>query len=126
MILKENKRIKDTVFPIFQPLIQPHRRLMEETFEPGFIKITWTSLNIEHFVYNVTQSLTKFEYLVNQTNSIYENRILSSFNEMNLIEFCDLNAETHLTVHKFLAATKVIFGSDFDVAFDRYLSLVHL
>ena len=107
MILKESKRINNEVFPILKPLIKLHKKFLEDTFEPGFIKITWTSLNIEHFVYNVTQSLGKFEHLVNEINSIYENRILCAFNEMNQIEFCDLNPEKHLTIHKFLSSTKV-------------------
>ena len=112
MILKETKRINDHVFPIFKPLIQPHRKLLEETLEPGFIKITWTSLNIQHFVYNVTQSLAKFEHLVNETNSIYENRILFAFNEMNQIDFCNLDTEKHLKIHAFVASTKVEYSEN--------------
>ena len=75
--------------------------------EPGFIKLTWTSLNIEHFVYCVTQALNRYELLVDETNSIYTNRIECAFTEMAHIEFCDLNVEKHLTTQEFLQTTKV-------------------
>ena len=106
MILTESKRISHKVSPIFLPLIQPHRKILEDSFEAGFIKITWTSLNIEQFVFTVTQSLHKYEHLVDQTNSIYHNRIQTAFMEMAQIEFCDLHVDKHLTIQEFVARTK--------------------
>jgi dynein heavy chain len=80
----------DKVTPITRSLLTPHLQDLERAISPAVTTMTWTSMNIDQFLTNLRQVLSRFEHLVTQINDITTNRIeknltaISNFHVLNL------------------------------------------
>ncbi|KAL4479549.1 hypothetical protein ABPG72_018535, partial [Tetrahymena utriculariae] len=74
-MIKEYQRVASLIKPICKNLLLPHIEDLELKLRPGMITLTWTSMNIETYLYYVHQGLKKLEQLVIKVNDIIENRI---------------------------------------------------
>jgi dynein heavy chain len=59
--LKEYERIITKIKPICKTLVGPHVEDLELKLRPGMVTLTWTSMNIDSYLYNVHQGLNKLE-----------------------------------------------------------------
>lgn len=51
--LKEYERINSKIKPICKELLQPHLDDLELKLRPGMVTLTWTSMNIDSYLYHV-------------------------------------------------------------------------
>jgi len=51
--LKEYERIITKIKPICKTLVGPHVEDLELKLRPGMVTLTWTSMNIDSYLYNV-------------------------------------------------------------------------
>ncbi len=91
----------------FEPLMGPHLNAVDKSLEPGLTKLTWTSLNINHFVESVYTSLDDLELLMNRANDLVEFRIDAVLCEMSNASLCELPDEEPWSVDEFLDKTQV-------------------
>ena len=68
-------RVMSMVSPETKCLMKPHIKDLERTIRPALTTMTWTSMNIETFLYSLHQVLSRFEFLVTQLNDIISNRV---------------------------------------------------
>ncbi|CAF1413331.1 unnamed protein product, partial [Adineta ricciae] len=74
-LLNEIKQTYATIPKDLYPLLKPHREKVEEALRPGFVAITWSSLNIDEFINNVRQELEQLRILINDCTNIVQCRI---------------------------------------------------
>ncbi|KAL4465245.1 hypothetical protein ABPG74_001959 [Tetrahymena malaccensis] len=74
-VIKEYQRVTSIIKPICKNLLIPHIEDLELKLRPGMLTLTWTSMNIETYLYHLHQGLRKLEQLVIKINDIIENRI---------------------------------------------------
>ena len=61
MLLKENKRVRGLIKPVFEPLMAPHMTKVDASIEPGLSVLAWTSMNIESYIDEVYERLGEFD-----------------------------------------------------------------
>jgi dynein heavy chain len=74
-LLKEYRRVVQTIKPIAVNLLKPHIENLEYKMRPGMVTLTWTSMNIETYIEEVWAELDKLEQMVLTVNDFMENRI---------------------------------------------------
>merc|ERR1719424_295159 len=74
-LLKEYRRVVQTIKPIAANLLKPHIENLEFKMRPGMVTLTWTSMNIETYIEDVWGELDKLEQMVMTVNDYMENRI---------------------------------------------------
>ncbi|CAD7937238.1 unnamed protein product [Amoebophrya sp. A120] len=77
-VLREYRRVVQTVKPIASNLLKPHLDNLEFQLRPGRVTLTWTSMNITNYIDTVWRELRKLEQLVLTVNDIMENRVDAS------------------------------------------------
>jgi len=76
--LKEYERILSKIKQICKNLLAPAVEDLELKMRPGMVTLTWTSMNIDSYLFHVHQGLRKLEQLIINVNDIIENRIESN------------------------------------------------
>jgi dynein heavy chain len=74
-LLKEYRRVVQSIKPIAVNLLKPHIENLEFKMRPGMVTLTWTSMNIETYIEEVWSELDKLEQMVMTVNDYMENRI---------------------------------------------------
>jgi dynein heavy chain, axonemal len=62
---------------------------------PGMVTLTWTSMNIDSYLFNVHQGLKKLEQLIINVNDIIENRIECNLKLVSRVVLVDLPENTN-------------------------------
>jgi len=68
------------------------------------VTLTWTSMNIDMFKRNVTQSLRRLDELVTNVNDIIENRIELNLKIISKEKLVDLPVNTSMELFEFVDA----------------------
>lgn len=84
-LLKEYERVLAKIRPITRPLLGPHLEDLEYKLRPGMVTLTWTSMNIEGYLYHVHSGLQKLEQLIISINDIIENRIENNLKSISKV-----------------------------------------
>ena len=84
-VLKEYERIITKIKPICKNLLTPHINDMELKLHPGMSTLTWTSMNIDSYLFHVHQGLKKLEQLIINVNDIIENRIENNLKNVSKV-----------------------------------------
>lgn len=105
-LLKRNNAVRLAIPVIFLPLMRTMLIKLEQIFLPGLTIVTWMSMNLNDYMNQVDQVLTRIEQFVKEVNDIREARIediLYSFANTDLIvlpkdavsavEFADMNVK---------------------------------
>ncbi|KAF4647577.1 hypothetical protein FOL47_004432, partial [Perkinsus chesapeaki] len=92
-ILKEYRRVVQSIKPIVSNLLKPHLDNMEFQLRPGMVALTWTSMNIESYIENVWMELNSLEELVMTVNDLMDNRIESNLKEVSRMLLLELPEE---------------------------------
>ena len=74
-IKSEYERIISMIKPIMKNLLIPHIADLDLKLRPGMVTLTWTSMNIDNFINNVQDELSRLQQLVITLGDIIENRI---------------------------------------------------
>jgi dynein heavy chain len=80
----------------------PHFKDMEHKMRPGFITLTWTSMNIDSYKSLVQAGLHKLDELVCNINDLIENRIEKNLKIVSKTLLVDLPESDSLTVEEFV------------------------
>ena len=83
--LKEYERIISKIKPICKALLAPHVEDLELKLRPGMVTLTWTSMNIDSYLFHVHQGLKKLEQLIINVNDIIENRIENNLKNVSKV-----------------------------------------
>ncbi|CAM9666191.1 unnamed protein product, partial [Choristocarpus tenellus] len=73
--LQEFQRVAQSINPVMRNLLRPHMQLLETRLRPGWVSLTWTSLNIESYKLSIHDALHRLEVIIMKTNDIVDNRI---------------------------------------------------
>lgn len=92
--LKEYERINSKIKPICKNLLLPHIEDLDLKLRPGMVTLTWTSMNIESYLYYVHQGLKKLEQLIINVNDIIENRIENNLKTVSKVVLVHLPQDT--------------------------------
>jgi dynein heavy chain len=95
-LLKEYRRVVQTIKPIAVNLLKPHIENLEYKMRPGMVTLTWTSMNIEGYIQSVWQELDKLEQMVLTVNDYMENRIDANLKVVQNISLVNLPEEQEL------------------------------
>lgn len=106
-MLKEYKRVLQKVPGVLEPLMAPHRAMMDAALEPGLRMITWTSLNISAYISGVHETLDEILLLIDRANDLINFRILKVLKEIENTVFCEVPLVEHMATDEFLKRTKV-------------------
>lgn len=69
------EEVTKLVLPLTSDLIQPCIVEVDAKMQPGLTTISWTSMNIEEYINNVSNSILKLRTLIITINDLIENRI---------------------------------------------------
>jgi dynein heavy chain len=105
-VLTRYKEVTKAVNPVCRHLLKPHFKDLASLIEPAISTMTWTSMNIDIFLKDVTKALTRFEYLVNNLNDIIENRVHNNLAFVSTLLLLHLPAGTSFTIKNFLTGQK--------------------
>ncbi|XP_052062310.1 dynein axonemal heavy chain 5-like isoform X2 [Mytilus californianus] len=108
MMLQETQRVKGKIPTAFEALMGPHISKVDTALEPGLIKLSWTSLNIQEYMDRVYKTLADLELLMDRAHDVNEFRIESVLKEMAGTTLCQLPEDEPWTVEKFLENTQML------------------
>ena len=105
MIYEYNKLV-DMILPILAPLLSPLFLSLEKRMQPGLTSLTWSSLNCDMFVKDVTKEMENVSIILWKVTDIINNRIqlnLDAIGESVFLHFPTSFKEHLMTVDDFLA-----------------------
>jgi dynein heavy chain len=92
--LKEYERIIMKIKPICKNLLLPHVEDLDLKLRPGMVTLTWTSMNIDSYLYHVHQGIKKLEQLIINVNDIIENRVENNLKSVSKVVLAHLPQDT--------------------------------
>lgn len=107
------ERVVAMVTPATRALLAPHLRDLERTISPAYRSMTWTSMNIEPFLANLKQAITRFQHLVTTINDITVNRIQKNLDYIANLCVVYLPSGATFQARDFLAEQKKRIESTF-------------
>eukprot|EP00118_Oscarella_pearsei_P013119 m.101516 g.101516 ORF g.101516 m.101516 type:complete len:4701 (+) comp37133_c1_seq2:73-14175(+) len=108
LILRENRRVRKKVQPVFERLMTPHLAKVDQAIEPGLSVLTWSSLNVDSFVAGISSSLQELELLIDQINDVCTYRIDAVLDEMLNVPLCEMPENEPWTVDQFVERTRTL------------------
>lgn len=108
-MLNENNRIRGKIPELFEPLMEPHLKRVDEMLSPGLSILRWTSLNIRAFTDSVHESLKKLELLIDRATDVLEVWIEEELRVIQNSKLCELPDNEPWTVEEFLQKTEVSY-----------------
>ena len=106
-MLNENKRIREKIPELFEPLMEPHLERVDEMLSPGLSILRWTSLNIRAYTESVHKSLKGLELLIDRAKDVLEVWIKKELAVIQNSQLCELPENEPWTIDEFLQKTEV-------------------
>lgn len=69
MVLEENKRVRNSIPELIQPLMPLHLEKVDEAVSPGLTILRWSSLDTDKYINNIYKVLKVLEELVLRTSN---------------------------------------------------------
>jgi len=85
-LLDDYKLLKQRIVPDLKPLFVLLLQSLEDALEPGLRTITWSSIQLEEYIQQLFEEMSKARAIIEQCRDLYENRVVS-----NLSFICKLN-----------------------------------
>lgn len=101
--LQEYERVVRSIVPVMKNLLQPHVKSLEARLRPGWMVLTWTSMNIEGYRTSVHQGLRRLEELIAKANDIVDNRIEKNLKIISRAVLVDLPMDRAVALEDFVA-----------------------
>lgn len=101
--LREYERVVKSIVPVMRNLLRPHVQSLEARLRPGWMVLTWTSMNIEGYRQSVHQGLRRLEELIAKANDIVDNRIDKNLKIISRAVLVDLPLDRAVTMEDFVA-----------------------
>ncbi|TPX43177.1 hypothetical protein SeLEV6574_g05202 [Synchytrium endobioticum] len=92
-ILQRKKAVLDRVSSILRKAMGPHIDQLDRTLQPGLTALTWTSVNLEHYVNDNLAQLAKIEELIDKLLDIVECRIEAGVRKIAEMQLCEVPSE---------------------------------
>jgi len=87
--------------------MRPQLNDFEYKLRPGMVTLTWTSMNIESYIQNISNSVVKLEQLILNVNDIIENRIENNIKLISRVVLVDLPVDSKpLSLESFVLRQK--------------------
>ncbi|XP_006824996.1 dynein axonemal heavy chain 8-like, partial [Saccoglossus kowalevskii] len=102
MVLDENSKLRDSVLPIFMPLMTNFIKRIDIALNPALTLLSWTSLNLDSYFANVQSAMRELSLLNKRVNDIRETRIDSVLKEMSQTMLCELPEDNPWTINEWL------------------------
>ena len=74
----------------------------------GLTMLTWSSINLDSYVSQITREMSKLELLINRINDLCIYRIDAVLKDMGQTLLCELPDHTAWSVDHFLARTEIV------------------
>ncbi|CAM9783398.1 unnamed protein product, partial [Ectocarpus sp. 6 AP-2014] len=101
--LREYERVVKSIAPVMRHLLNPHVQALEARLRPGWMVLTWTSMNIEGYRESVHEGLRRLEELIAKVNDIVENRIENNLKIISRAMLVDLPVDRAVTLEDFVS-----------------------
>jgi dynein heavy chain len=101
--IAEYERVMAGILPIVEPLLRPHIAELERVIQPGMLNLTWTSMNIEAYLYAFHAELMRFDDLVVKIKDNVDNRLMRNLKIVSNLELINLPVDESFTLDKFVA-----------------------
>ena len=88
--LSEYEVVMSRVTPIIEPLLKKHMLELEAVIQPGLLTLTWTSMNIDAYLYGFHSELMRFNELIFKLTDIIDNRLHRNLDIMSGLQLLDL------------------------------------
>lgn len=109
--LREYDDIVSKIIPVTAMILRPHFNDFEFVMRPGMVTLTWTSMNIDHFVDQIRDNLQKLRCLISNINDIINNRIEKNLQVVSRTLLVDLPADASFTITDFLSVQQKYISS---------------
>jgi dynein heavy chain len=100
--LSEYESVMAGILPITAPLLKPHVMELERVIQPGMLSLTWTSMNIDAYLFSFHQEVMRFNDLVMKIKDIVDNRLMRNLNIMSNLKLVDLPSEDSFPLDRFI------------------------
>ncbi len=105
--MKYDKHVRGKVPENLVPLMTPHYEKIDSMLSPGLVLLSWTSLNLGHYVDSVTASLESLELLIDRAKDMLGIQIEGVLEEIASTLLCDLPGNEPWTLEEFVSKIKV-------------------
>lgn len=106
LLLVENGRVRKKIQPIFEQLMVPHLTVVDAALEPGLSVLTWSSMNLDHYVSSARSALRNVELLIDAVNDICKLRVEQAFDDILAVQLCELPDGEPWTIEQFVTRTQ--------------------
>lgn len=105
-MVHENERIRQKIPELLQNLLVPHCELVDDAIAPGLTMVSWLSMNLQSYLDNVSQELSKLELIIDRAVGLIEHRINITLQQITSLPLCELPLAETITTETFLAETQ--------------------
>eukprot|EP00003_Mantamonas_plastica_P000096 TRINITY_DN1008_c0_g2_i7.p1 TRINITY_DN1008_c0_g2~~TRINITY_DN1008_c0_g2_i7.p1 ORF type:complete len:3819 (+),score=1555.84 TRINITY_DN1008_c0_g2_i7:2346-13802(+) len=105
-MLREHDRVMDKISRVYLKLMKFHIEDLNESIAPGLTTLTWTSLNIDHYLGSIKMALDNIEELVTRANDIIDYSVDSNLAFISRSVLVTLPFNETWSVDEFVTKTK--------------------
>ena len=105
-MVHENERIRQKIPELLQHLLVPHCGRVDDAIAPGLTVVSWLSMNLQGYLDNVNQELSKLELIIDRARGLVEHRINVTLQQITSLPLCELPLADTITMETFLEETQ--------------------
>ncbi|CAF0723345.1 unnamed protein product [Didymodactylos carnosus] len=109
-LLEKNKTLREKIKPVFEPLLLPKLRKLNDIIKPGLTTLTWASLTIDDYVKTFDDALSEFDLLLERSNDLVTYRIDAVLDKIASMSLCELPEDEPILPEQFLKNTQELCG----------------
>lgn len=101
--LREYERVVRSIVPVMRHLLRPNVQSLEARLRPGWMTLTWTSMNIDGYRESVHEGLRRLEEVIIKAKDVVDNRIEKNLKLISRAVLIDLPMDRAVTLEVFVA-----------------------
>ncbi|CAM9240450.1 unnamed protein product, partial [Hapterophycus canaliculatus] len=101
--LREYERVVKSIVPVMRNLLHPHVESLEARLRPGWMTLTWTSMNIDSYRESIHEGLRRLEEVIIKAKDVVDNRVEKNLKLISRAVLVDLPMDRAVTLEVFVA-----------------------
>ncbi|CAM9238946.1 unnamed protein product, partial [Discosporangium mesarthrocarpum] len=118
-VLREFQRVSNAIVPVMHDLLHPHVRSLEARLRPGWVTLTWTSMNIEGYIASVHDGLRWLEEVIVKASDIVDNRIEKNLKVISRTVLVNMPMDRTLSLEAFVTLQEESVRNATDLLVER-------
>ncbi|CAG9462434.1 unnamed protein product [Pedinophyceae sp. YPF-701] len=101
-VLSEYERVERAIPAVLKPIMAPHIMDLEQKIQPGLYILTWTSMNIDAFLYKILDRMGSLEELVRKVTDMLDNRVEANLKKLSRAKMVSMPTDQTVTFEDFM------------------------